>query len=185
MATERDKMLRGELADISDPEIQAIFKRNKEVLKRFNLLTHYCDEYRSVLSELIPNVPESTIVSPPFFCDHGQNIVLGEGIYINYNCVFLDGGGIEIGNRTLLGPAVQIYTPQHPKNYLDRRKSVETSHKVTIGEDCWIGGGAVICPGVTIGDRAIIGAGSVVVKDIPADSVAVGNPAKVIKKAQL
>ena len=103
-------------------------------------------------------------------------------VFVNANCTFLDGGYITIGTHTLVGPCVQIYTPHHPMDYQERRGSKEYAYPVTIGEDCWIGGGAIICPGVTIGNRCVIGAGSVVTKDIPDDSVAVGNPARVIRK---
>ena len=103
-------------------------------------------------------------------------------MFVNANCTFLDGGYITIGAHTLVGPCVQIYTPHHPMDYIERRTEKEYAYPVTIGEDCWIGGGAILCPGVTVGDRCIIGAGSVVTKDIPSDSIAVGNPAKVIRK---
>lgn len=182
MATEREKMLRGELADTSDPELRELSYRAHKACQRLNGLTVSSAGYREALSGVIPGAPLTLTVMPPFHCDYGCNIKMGENVFVNYNCTFLDGGGIEIGDYTLIGPSVQIYTPQHPMDYVQRRKTIETSHKVTIGNDCWVGGGCIICPGVTIGDRTIIGAGSVVTKDIPSDSVAVGNPAKVIKK---
>ena len=134
------------------------------------------------LRALVPGIPETSIICPPFHCDHGDGIKLGEHVFVNANCTFLDGGYITIGAHTLVGPCVQIYTPHHPMDYQERRGSKEYAYPVTIGEDCWIGGGAIICPGVTIGNRCVIGAGSVVTKDIPDDSVAVGNPARVIRK---
>ena len=145
-------------------------------------MSTYDEAYRGLLQDLIPGIPETSVVCPPFHCDHGDGIRLGEHVFVNANCTFLDGGYITIGAHTLVGPCVQIYTPQHPMDYVERRTPKEYAYPVTIGEDCWIGGGAVICPGVTIGDRCIIGAGSVVTKNIPDDSVAVGNPAKVIRK---
>ena len=107
---------------------------------------------------------------------------MGEGVFINANCTFLDGGGISIGDHTLIGPNCQLYTPHHPTDYLERRKPVETGKAIRIGDDCWLGGGVIVCPGVTIGNRCIIAAGSVVTRDIPDDSLAAGNPAVVKRK---
>ena len=140
------------------------------------------DVYKRQLEQLIPGIPSTTVVVPPFHCDHGHGIRLGEHVYINAGCTFLDGACITIGDYTLIAPNVQIYTPHHPLDYRERRESKEYSYPVTIGKDCWIGGGAIILPGVTIGDRCIIGAGSVVTRDVPSDSLAVGNPAVVKRK---
>lgn len=182
--TEFEKMRSSQLADTSDPEIQASFRHAWETCCR--LRNTYTDGpgHRELLEDLIPGIPETALVCPPFYCDHGNGIKLGEYSYVNANCTFLDGGQITIGSHVLIGPNVQIYTPQHPMDHIARRESKEYAFPVTIGDDCWIGGGAIICPGVTIGDRCIIGAGSVVTKDIPADSVAVGNPAKVIRSTR-
>lgn len=183
--SEVDKMRSSQLANTASPEIQERFKRAKKLLLRLNATSGYDEECRSVLEELIPGIPASATIWPPFCCDHGDGIRLGEHVFINSNCTFLDGGYITIGAYTLIGPCVQIYTPQHPFDYLERRVEQEHAYPVAIGEDCWIGGGTVICPGVTIGDRCIIGAGSVVTKDIPSDCVAVGNPARVIRKNEV
>lgn len=179
---EVEKMRSCQLADTSDPEIQQRFLRVKEILSRFNNTYYGGPGYRGLLRELIPSIPDTSVISPPFGCDHGDGIRLGEHVFINSNCTFLDGGYITIGAHTLIGPHVQIYTPQHPMDAIERREPKEYAYPVTIGQDCWIGGGAIICPGVTIGDRCIIGAGSVVTRDIPSDSVAVGNPARVIRR---
>ena len=182
MCTEFEKMRSQQLANTSDEHIQiSILNAKKRVLE---LNKTYCgaDGYREMLISLIPEVPDSTCVCPPFQCDHGNGIKLGENVFVNSGCTFLDGGLITVGNYTLIGPNVQIYTPQHPMDSTDRRQTVEYAYPVNIGADCWIGGGAIICPGVTIGDRCVIGAGSVVTKDVPSDSLAVGNPARVIKK---
>ena len=178
---EIEKMRSGQLADMAAPEIQESFRHCKPLLARLRCMSPYDPGFRPLLRELIPGIPDSATVQPPFFCDHGHGIHLGAHVYINAGCTFLDGADITIGDHTLIGPNVQIYTPHHPLDYMARRTSEEYSYPVTIGEDCWIGGGAVICPGVTIGDRCIIGAGSVVTKDIPSDTLAAGNPARVIR----
>lgn len=182
MTTELDKMRSGELADMSAPEMQDSFIYAKAILAAMRPLSSYDEGYRTLLEKLIPGIPASSLVCPPFHCDHGHGIRLGEHVFVNANCTFLDGGFITIGKHTLVGPNVQIYTPRHPIDYIERRASKEYSFPVTIGEDCWIGGGVIICPGVTIGSRCVIGAGSVVTHDIPSDSIAVGNPAVVKRK---
>ncbi len=179
---EIDKMRNSELADMSMPEIQESFIHAKKILAIMRTKSMYDDDYRTLLEDLIPGIPETSVISPPFFCDHGHGIKLGKNVFINANCTFLDGAKITIGDYTLIGPNVQIYTPHHPMKYIERRMPKEYSYPVNIGNDCWIGGSAIICPGVTIGDRSVIGAGSVVTKDIPADCIAVGNPARIIKR---
>ncbi len=178
---EVEKMRSGRLADMSSPEIQAKFEHAKRLLAKMGQLSMYDKEYRNLLEALVPDIPATSIICPPFYCDHGDGIRLGEHVFVNANCTFLDGGYITIGAHTLVGPCVQIYTPHHPLEYLQRRENKEYAYPVTIGEDCWIGGGVIICPGVRIGERCIIGAGSVVTKDIPSDSVAAGNPARIIR----
>ena len=170
--TEVEKMRSSQLADMSSPELQVRFEHAKKLLARMRGMSTYDEGYRELLEELVPGIPETSVICPPFHCDHGDGIKLGEHVFVNANCTFLDGGYITIGAHTLVGPCVQIYTPHHPMDYLERRGSKEYAYPVAIGEDCWIGGGAIICPGVTIGDRCVIGAGSVVTKDIPDDSIA-------------
>lgn len=179
--TETEKMRSGQLADMSVEELQVRFERAKRLLTQMRVLSTDDEGYQKLLEELVPGIPNTSIICPPFHCDHGDGIRLGEHVFVNANCTFLDGAYITIGAHTLVGPCVQIYTPQHPMNYMERRSPKEYAYPVTIGDDCWIGGGAMICPGVTIGNRCVIGTGSVVTKDIPDDSVAVGNPARVIK----
>lgn len=179
---EVEKMRSSQLADMSAPEIQVKFESAKKILAEMRTMSTYDEAYRGLLKKLIPDIPDTSVIFPPFYCDHGDGIRLEKHVFVNANCTFLDGAYITIGAHTLLGPNVQIYTPHHPMDYIDRRTAKEYAYPVSIGEDCWIGGGAVICPGVTIGDRCVIGAGSVVTKNIPSDSVAVGNPAKVIRK---
>lgn len=136
----------------------------------------------AVLKELMPNAGKDLWIQPPFYCDYGYNIEAGEKVFFNFNCVVLDVMKVSIGSRTLFGPNVQIYTATHPINFKERAIGLEYAKPITIGEDVWIGGSVIICPGVTIGDRVVIGAGSVVTKDIPADVFAAGNPCRVIRK---
>lgn len=179
---EIEKMRKGQLADMSAPEMQRSFIHAKRLLAQLRTMSSYDEGYRDLLQQLIPDLPATSLICPPFHCDHGHGIRLGEHVFINANCTFLDGAYITIGAHTLVGPDVKIYTPHHPMDYQERREPKEYAFPVTIGQDCWIGGGTVICPGVTIGDRCVIGAGSVVTKDIEADAVAVGNPARVIRR---
>lgn len=182
MKTEYEKMRSQELYYFSDPEIHASLVHAKKVCARLRSMTIYDEDYRQVIEELIPGIPQSTTICPPFHCDHGTGIILGENVFMNYDCIMLDGGYIRIGKHTLIGPHCQFYTPQHPMDYVERREKKETAYPITIGEDCWLGGNVVVCPGVTIGNRCIIAAGSVVTKDIPDDSLAAGVPA-VVKRS--
>lgn len=182
MKTEYEKMRSQELYYFSDPEIHASLVHAKKVCARLRSMTICDEDYRQVIEELIPGIPQSTTICPPFHCDHGTGIILGENVFMNYDCIMLDGGYIRIGKHTLIGPHCQFYTPQHPMDYVERREEKETAYPITIGEDCWLGGNVVVCPGVTIGNRCIIAAGSVVTKDIPDDSLAAGIPA-VVKRS--
>ena len=154
----------------------------KTLLRQLNIDAYVVSEdSRGVLRKLIPNAPDSLYIEPPFFCDYGYNIFCGENVYFNVNCVVLDGMPVKIGSHVFFGPGVQIYTASHPMD-AELRKQVEFSKPIVIGDDCWIGGGAIILPGITIGSRCVIGAGSVVTKDIPDDTFAAGNPAKKIRE---
>ncbi len=181
MKTEFQKMRSEELYDFSDPEIHASLVHAKEACLRLNQLTISSPGYREALSEVVPGIPDSTSICPPFYCDHGNGITIGERSFLNYGCVILDGARVIIGNDVKIGPGCQLLTPQHPINYEARRGTCETSYPVEIGDDTWLGGGVVVCPGVKIGKRCIIAAGSVVIRDIPDDSMAAGNPA-IVKK---
>lgn len=182
MKTEFEKMRSGELYCYFDPEIDRSIRHADKACFRFNRTCMEYPDYRPALEEMIPGIPTSTVIAPPFHCDHGHGIHLGENVIININAVMLDGGDITIGDHTLIGPNCAFYTSCHPVDFLERRKPQETCKPITIGEDCWLGGNVVVLGGVTIGPRTVIGAGSVVVKDIPADCVAVGNPCRVVKR---
>ena len=179
--TEWNKMRSGEMYDWTDPVIDRSLTRSRIAVEKFNKSGIDHDDYRQLLEAMIPNVPASVTILPPFHCDHGNGLHLGEGVFINYNGTLLDAADITIGAHTLLGPNCSLYTPQHPIDYRLRRKTIESAHPITIGEDCWLGGNVTVCPGVTIGSRTVIGAGSVVSRDIPSDCVAAGNPCRVIR----
>ena len=182
MSTEKEKMLRGELYNASDAELMKERNIARLHLKRLNDSADDQTGLRQqVLKQLIPAQGKSLWIEPPFFCDYGTNISVGDKVFLNFNCTILDVMKVSIGNNVLIGPSVQIYTAMHPTNWMERSGGLEFAKPVTIGDDVWIGGAAVICPGVTIGSRAIIGAGSVVTRDIPDNVFAAGNPCRVIK----
>jgi maltose O-acetyltransferase len=174
-------MLAGELYRPGDPEIQADQRANKAWLARYNAaMTLPVAERHALLSSHFGRVGADVVIRPPFFCDFGSNIFLGEGVFLNFNCVILDVVRVTIGDRTQIGPATQIYAADHPRDAKTRRDGLEFGRPVTIGSDVWIGGGAIILPGVTIGDGAVIGAGSVVTREVAAGQTAAGNPARPI-----
>jgi len=185
MKTEKQKMLAGELYDASDKALTQERLTARLLLKKLNDLREDEEEKRNeTLKKLIPQQGEGLYIQTPFYCDYGTNIKIGDGVYFNFNCVVLDVMKVTIGSRTMMGPNVQIYTATHPVNHVERASGLEFAKKISIGEDVWIGGNAVICPGVTVGDRVVIGAGSVVTRDLPADVFAAGNPCKIIKKLE-
>jgi len=176
-------MLSGELYIALDPELSEERLQARLLLSELNSSREDEAEKRdSILKKLIPDAGAGFWLQPPFYCDYGYNISTGEKVFFNFNCVVLDVMPVKIGNRTLIGPNVQIYTATHPMDYRERAAGLEFAKPVMIGEDVWIGGSSVICPGVTIGDRSVIGAGSVVTKDIPPDVFAAGNPCRVIRQ---
>ena len=182
MKTEKEKMLAGELYDPLDQQLVDDRLRTRLLIKELNdSREDQAEERMRILKELIPMAGEGLWLQPPFYCDYGYNMVLGEKVFFNFNCVVLDVAEVKIGSRTLFGPNVQIYTATHPIDPVERASGVEYAKPISIGEDVWVGGSAVICPGVTIGNRCVIGAGSVVTRDIPDDVFAAGNPCRVIR----
>ncbi len=182
MRTEKDKMLAGEMYDPLDRELTKARERARDLCHELNATRERDDaERRQILMQLFGSGGDSVWMQPPFFCDYGTNIRLGERVFFNFNCVVLDVCSVEVGDYTLFGPAVQIYTGTHPMSAALRRTE-EFAKPVVIGSDVWVGGGAIICPGVRIGSRSVIGAGSVVTRDIPDGVVAVGNPCRVIRE---
>lgn len=180
--TEREKMLAGELYDPLDPELVLARGRARDLCRLLNAAQDSEQhERRRILRELFGSGGDTVWMQPPFYCDYGSNIHLGERVFFNFNCVVLDVCSVRIGDYTLFGPAVQIYTPMHPFHAALRREQ-EFGKPVEIGSDVWVGGGAIILPGVRIGSRAVIGAGSVVTRDIPENVFAAGNPCRVIRE---
>lgn len=182
MRTERDRMLAGELYDPLDPDLVAGRNRARDLCQALNA-TREGDEAgrRRILVELFGAGGDSVWMQPPFYCDYGSNIHLGERVFFNFNCVVLDVCEVRIGAFTLFGPAVQIYTATHPMDPVLRRAQ-ESGKPIEIGSDVWVGGGAILCPGVRVGSRSVIGAGSVVTRDIPDGVFAAGNPCRVIRE---
>jgi len=175
-------MLAGELYDPLDQQLTKERLQTRLLIKELNDTREDQTEERArVLKKLIPNAGADLWLQPPFYCDYGYNIAAGEKVFFNFNCEVLDVTRVTIGSRTLFGPNVQIYTATHPLNHQERAAGLEYAKPIVIGEDVWVGGSAIICPGVSIGDRSVVGAGSVVTKDIPADVFAAGNPCKVIR----
>lgn len=177
--TEKQKMLAGELYRAGDPEIQADSAAAKAWMARYNQsLALPAPDRRALLSERLAHVGADAVIRPPFFCDYGYNIRIGEGVFLNFNCVILAVVEVVIGARTQIGPLVQILTADHPREPELRRSGLELGRPVRIGENVWIGGGAIILPGVSVGDNAVIGAGSVVTRDVAQGATVVGIPAK-------
>ncbi|RZI40607.1 sugar O-acetyltransferase [Herbaspirillum sp. HC18] len=185
MKTEKEKMLAGELYDPLDQQLCIERRRARLLLKALNDTRDDQEEERTrLIKELIPSAGPDVWMEPPFYCDYGSNIILAGKAYFNFNCVILDVAPVRIGSNVLFGPAVQIYTATHPLNADERRSGLESGKSIEIGDDVWIGGGAIVCPGVKIGRRSVVGAGSVVTGDIPEKVFAAGNPCRVLRQIE-
>ena len=185
MKSEKQKMLAGELYDAMDEELVAERQRTRDLLAQLNGTLQVDPSGRAALLKSLFGADTNAMIQPPFYCDYGCNIKLGRQVFMNFNCVILDVAQVTIGDRVLLGPNVQIYAATHPLQASIRQQGLEAGKPVAIGDDVWIGGGAILCPGVTIGARSVIGAGSVVTRDIPADVFAAGNPCRVVRRLQV
>ncbi len=180
--TEREKMLTGEYYNSWDEGLVADRVRAKQILRKFNQSDPADTAMRrELLQELFQSTHDAWIEAP-FYCDYGYNIHTGKNFYANFNCIILDVNRVIIGDNVKFGPYVQVYSATHPTDVADRISGKEMGYEIKIGDNVWIGGGSVICPGVTIGRDTTIGAGSVVFRDIPSGVVAAGNPCKVLKK---
>jgi len=183
MKSEKEKMLDGQLYRATDPELVKEREHARKLTRLLNQTLETEHERRvTVLKELFGSTGEQVYVEPPFHCDYGYNIHVGENFFANFNCVFLDVCEIRIGDNCLIGPGAHIYTATHPIDPLKRASGLEYGKPVIIGDHVWIGGGAIINPGVKIGNHVVVASGSVVTKDVPDDVVIGGNPAKIIKR---
>ena len=182
--TEKEKMLAGELYDAN---------YNKDLIKEREKVKDLCYEYnqlkpskhddqRKIMKKILGKTKEKFWIEPPFMCDYGYNIEIGENFYSNHNLIILDANKVKFGDNVFIAPNCGFYTAGHPLDYEQRNQGLEYAKPIEIGNNVWIGGNVVVLPGVTIGDNCVIGAGSILTKDIPENSVAVGNPCKVIKK---
>ena len=181
--TNRQRMLAGDLYIADDPESERIAHRGMQLVDEYQRAILEGDRTgaRSALVELLGSVGEDVYVKPPFSVDYGENIRIGDRTFVNSNLTALDVVAITIGADCQIGPNVQLLTPWHPIDPEPRRAKLEAASPIVIGDNVWLGGGVIVCPGVTIGDNSVIGAGSVVTRDIPAGVVAVGNPARVVR----
>jgi len=180
--SEKEKMLAGEPYDPDDPELVADRERARELTRRYNATEPGADERPELLEDLLGSGGADATVEPEFRCDYGYNIEVGEGFYANFDCTILDSAPVEIGANTQFGPGVHVYTATHPLEPEKRAQGVEYAEPVSIGENVWVGGGAVINPGISIGDDSVVASGAVVVDDVPAGVVVGGNPARVFKE---
>jgi len=178
----KEKMLAGELYFANDPELVAERRRAQQFLAQYNAAGPDDQASRpTLLRQLFGAVGEGADIQPRFHCDYGYTIRIGRNAFINYNCVFLDCAPIDIGDDLQMGPAVQLYTAYHPLDRQTRAAGLEYARPIRIGDGVWIGGGAIILAGVTIGDGCVIGAGSVVTRDLAPNTLAVGNPARIVR----
>ena len=183
MPTETERMLAGEPYDPTDPALVADRARARDLVRRYNATTEAERDHRRTLLDALFNAGGGdAVVEPPFRCDYGYNVAVGTDFFANFGCVFLDVVPIRFGDRCLLGPGVHVYTPTHPIDPDERATGRERGEPVTVGDDVWIGGRAVVTPGVTIGDGAVVAAGAVVTSDVPGRVVTGGNPARVIRE---
>jgi maltose O-acetyltransferase len=180
--TNRERMLAGDFYIADDPENAALEERARRLSHAYGrAVEEGSDDARSLLSQLIAGLGDDVIIRPPFFVEYGDRMSIGDRTFANFNFTALDVAPITIGADCQLGPSVQLLTPTHPIDPRLRRAKLEAAEPITIGDNVWLGGGVIVCPGVTIGDDTVVGAGAVVSPDLPAGVVAVGNPARVIR----
>ncbi|SDF92969.1 maltose O-acetyltransferase [Halorubrum xinjiangense] len=183
MGREKERMLAGEAYDPRDPELRRERERARDRCRRYNETAQTeTDRRERLLRELFGEVRGDATVLPPFHCDYGYNVGVGDRFFANCGCVFLDVAPVAFGENCMLGPGVHVYTATHPIDPDERAAGREFGDPVTIGDDVWIGGRAVLTPGVSVGDGAVVAAGAVVVDDVPARTVVGGNPAEVIRE---
>jgi maltose O-acetyltransferase len=183
LKTEKEKMLAGESYNCLDPDLDAERHKAKELLLRYNR-SESAAERQAILRQLLGQIGQNCIIEPPFYCSYGQNIHLGDHVYLNVLCTILDCNEVRIGSHVMIGPAVQIYTAAHDLQAEARIQGWEIAKPIVIEDNVWLGGGAILLPGVRIGLNAVVGAGAVVSQDVPANTVVAGNPARVIRELE-
>ena len=183
LRTEKAKMLAGETYNCLDPELDAMRQETKALLRRFNQSEDLA-ERQGILRQLLGHIGEDSLIEPPFFCAYGQNLFLGDHVYLNVQCTILDCAEVHIGNHVMFGPAVQVYTPAHMLEAEARNEGLEVARSIVIEDNVWLGGGAILLPGTRVGRNAVVGAGAVVTRNVPAGTVVAGNPAKVIRQIE-
>jgi maltose O-acetyltransferase len=183
LKTEKEKMLTGETYNCLDPDLEAERQKVKETLRLYNL-TAAQSERQTILRQLLGHIGQNTVIEPPFYCSYGHNIYLGDHVFLNVSCTILDCNEVHIGHHVMIGPSVQIYTPAHLLQAEARNQGLEVARPIVIEDNVWIGGGAILLPGVSIGRNAVVGAGAVVSRNVPANTVVAGNPARVIREIE-
>ena len=181
--TEREKMLAGETYNCLDPELEAERQKAKELLRLYNL-SEDTPERQTILQEMLGAIGQNSIIWPPFYCSYGKNTYLGDHVFMNYMCTILDNNEVRIGNHVMIGPNVQIYCAAHLLQAEARNQGLEVAKPITIEDNVWIGGGAILLPGVRIGRNAVVGAGAVVTRSVSANTIVAGNPARVIREIE-
>lgn len=181
--TEKEKMLAGETYNCLDPDLDAERQKVKGLLRLYNS-SEVVPERQTILQQLLGRIGQNSIIEPPFYCSYGQNIYIGDHVYLNVMCTILDCNEVHIGQHVMIGPAVQIYTAAHHLQAETRIQGWEVAKQIVIEDNVWIGGGAILLPGVSIGRNAVVGAGAVVSRSVPANMVVVGNPARVIREIE-
>lgn len=183
LKTEKEKMLAGEIYNCLDPELEAERQKARELLWRYNL-TAAMPERERILRQFLGKIGQNSIIEPPFYCTYGWNIHIGDHVYLNVLCTILDCNQVHIGPRVMIGPNVQIYTAAHALQAEARIQGLEEAKAIVIEDNVWLGGGAILLPGVRIGRNAVVGAGAVVSRSVPANTVVAGNPARVIREIE-
>jgi maltose O-acetyltransferase len=183
LRTEREKMLAGESYNCLDPDLEAERQKTKQLLRLHNL-TEAVPERQAILQQLLGHIGQNSIIEPPFYCVYGQNIHIGDHVFLNVLCTILDCNEVRIGHHVMIGPGVQIYTAAHHLQAEPRNRGLEVAKPIAIEDNVWIGGAAVLLPGVRIGRNAVVGAGAVVSRSVAANTVVAGNPARVIREIE-
>lgn len=181
--SERERMVAGEPYNADDPELRELNFRAMRLTEAYHRIPPEDEPGRELMIRaLLGSLGEGTLIRSPFYCDYGFNIRVGSRTFVNFGCVALDICAITIGDDVQIGPGVQLLTPTHPIDPGERRAKIESGRPITIGDNVWLGGGVIVCPGVTIGENTVVGAGAVITRDLPAGVVAVGNPARVMRR---